>query len=87
MGIFEPFRAIGYITAGVPFSVQRLGTETFVTVSIGKAWQTYNCSKLTLVFVGPQMPKRIRALATYRDFTFAAVGNVVAVFKRAHQVC
>ncbi|CAN6464470.1 unnamed protein product [Victoria cruziana] len=86
MGIFEPFRAIGYITAGVPFSVQRLGSETFVTVSIGKAWQTYNCSKLTLVFVGPQMPKRIRALATYRDFTFAAVGRDIAVFKRAHQV-
>jgi hypothetical protein len=43
MGIFEPFRAIGYITAGgVPFSVQRLGSETFVTVSIGKAFHVYN---------------------------------------------
>lgn len=42
MGIFEPFRAIGYITNNVPFSVQRLGTETFVTVSVGKAWQIYN---------------------------------------------
>lgn len=46
MGIFEPFRAIGYITAGgVPFSVQRLGTETFVTVSVGKAFQVYNVSR------------------------------------------
>lgn len=42
MGIFEPFRAIGYITTNVPFSVQRLGTETFVTVSVGKAFQIYN---------------------------------------------
>lgn len=42
MGIFEPFRAIGYITSSVPFSVQRLGTETFVTVSVGKSWQIYN---------------------------------------------
>lgn len=42
MGIFEPFRAIGYITTNVPFSVQRLGTETFVTVSVGKAFQVYN---------------------------------------------
>jgi U3 small nucleolar RNA-associated protein 21 len=49
MGIFEPFRAIGYITSGVPFSVQRLGTEAFVTVSVGKAFQVYNCAKLTLV--------------------------------------
>jgi U3 small nucleolar RNA-associated protein 21 len=45
MGIFEPFRAIGYINAGgVPFSVQRLGTETFVTVSVGKAFHVYNVS-------------------------------------------
>lgn len=86
MGIFEPFRAIGYITSTVPFSVQRLGTETFVTVSVGKAWQIYNCAKLNLVLVGPQLPKKIRALASYRDYTFAAYGNDIAVFKRAHQV-
>ncbi|KAK1553489.1 hypothetical protein QYE76_007681 [Lolium multiflorum] len=45
MGIFEPFRAIGYITTGgVPFSLQRLGTRTFVTVSVGKAFHVYNLS-------------------------------------------
>ncbi|MQM02772.1 hypothetical protein Taro_035537 [Colocasia esculenta] len=55
MGIFEPFRALGYITAGVPFSVQRRGTETFVTVSVGKAWQIYDCAKLTLVLVDRDM--------------------------------
>ncbi|XP_059651888.1 U3 small nucleolar RNA-associated protein 21 homolog [Cornus florida] len=86
MGIFEPFRAIGYITSSVPFSVQRLGTETFVTVSIGKSWQIYSCAKLNLVLVGPQLPKKIRALASYRDYTFAAFGTNIAVFKRAHQV-
>ncbi|KAF3437268.1 hypothetical protein FNV43_RR20021 [Rhamnella rubrinervis] len=86
MGIFEPFRAIGYITSGVPFSVQRLGTETFVTVSVGKAFQIYNCAKLNLVLVGPQLPKKIRALASYRELTFVAYGNDIAVFKRAHQV-
>ncbi|KAF5822356.1 putative transcription factor WD40-like family [Helianthus annuus] len=86
MGIFEPFRAIGYITSSVPFSVQRLGTETFVTVSVGKSWQIYNCAKLSLVLAGPQLAKKIRALASYRDYTFAAYGNDIGVFKRAHQV-
>ncbi|XP_010541959.1 PREDICTED: U3 small nucleolar RNA-associated protein 21 homolog [Tarenaya hassleriana] len=86
MGIFEPFRAIGYITSKVPFSIQRLGTETFVTVSVGKAFQIYNCAKLNLVIIGPQLPKKIRALASFRDYTFAAFGNEIAVFKRAHQV-
>jgi len=36
---------------------------------------------------GPRLPKKIRALASYRDYTFAAYGNEIAVFKRAHQVC
>lgn len=39
-----------------------------------------------MVLVGPQLPKKIRALACYRDYTFAAYGNKIAVFKRAHQV-
>ncbi|KAK4273647.1 hypothetical protein QN277_016997 [Acacia crassicarpa] len=86
MGIFEPCRSIGYITSNVPMSVQRLGTETFVTVSVGKAFQIYNCAKLNLVLIGPQLPKKIRALASYREFTFAAYGSDIAVFKRAHQV-
>ncbi|BAU03010.1 uncharacterized protein HKW66_Vig0124930 [Vigna angularis] len=86
MGIFEPYRAIGCITTSVPFSVQRLGTETFVTVSVGKAFQIFNCAKLTLVLVGPQLPKKISALASYREYTFAAYGKNIAVFKRAHQV-
>ncbi|CAK8533851.1 unnamed protein product [Lathyrus sativus] len=86
MGIFEPYRAIGCIAGGVPFTVQRLGTEAFVTVSVGKAFQIFNCAKLTLVLVGPQLPKKIGALASYRDYTFAAYGNNIGVFKRAHQV-
>ena len=50
---FQPFRAIGFITAGgVPFSVPRLGTETFVTVSVGKTFHVYNRAKLNLVLAG-----------------------------------
>ncbi|XP_057730966.1 uncharacterized protein LOC130946304 [Arachis stenosperma] len=86
MGIFEPFRAIGCITSGVPVSVQRLGTETFVTVSVGKAFQIFNCAKLNLVLVGPHLPKKITALASFKEFTFVAYGHDIAVFKRAHQV-
>ncbi|KAK8956779.1 hypothetical protein KSP39_PZI001162 [Platanthera zijinensis] len=86
MGIFEPYRAIGYITASVPFSVQRLGTETFVTVSVGKAFQVYDCANLTLVAVGPLLPKKIRALASMRDYTFAAYGTNIGVFARSDQV-
>lgn len=37
--LFQPFRALGYISDDVPFAVQRRGKETFVTVSVGEAWQ------------------------------------------------
>jgi hypothetical protein len=39
--LFLPFRALGYITDRLPFAVQRLGRETYVTVSVGKAWQVH----------------------------------------------
>jgi U3 small nucleolar RNA-associated protein 21 len=61
MGIFEPFRAIGYITTGgVPFSLQRLGTGTFVTVSVGKAFHVYNVSHHHPAFVSPARRRKLR---------------------------
>ena len=87
--LFYPFRALGYVSEGAPFAVQRRGTETFVTVSAGKAWQIYNCDKLRLVMVGPQFGDApdIRALAAKGDLTFAAVGRDVAVCRRSHRLC
>eukprot|EP00198_Chlamydomonas_reinhardtii_P009303 XP_001698640.1 predicted protein [Chlamydomonas reinhardtii] len=70
--LFKPFRALGYITDNVPFAVQRRGKETFVTTSVGKNFQVYNCNKLTLSLVGPQLPGDIRCLAAKGDLTFAA---------------
>lgn len=55
MAMFKAFRALGYIADDVPLAVQRRGQETYCTVSVGRAWQVYNCAKLTLVFVGPQV--------------------------------
>ena len=51
--LFKPFRALGYISDNVPFAVQRRGKETFVTVSVGKAWQVrhaYSFSAFRQVF-------------------------------------
>ncbi|MCO5584790.1 hypothetical protein L7F22_038722 [Adiantum nelumboides] len=86
MGIFEPYRALGYITDNIPFVVQQRGLENFVTVSVGKTFQIFNCAKLSLVFVAPQLEKRIRALACWRDYTYAASGTSIFVFRRAQQV-
>ncbi|GFR50668.1 hypothetical protein Agub_g12918, partial [Astrephomene gubernaculifera] len=83
--LFKPFRALGYITDNVPFAVNRRGKETYVTVSVGKAWQVYNTTKLTLSLVGPQLPGDIRALACKNDLTFAAIGGDIVECKRVHR--
>lgn len=51
--LYYPYKAVGYVTDGSPFYVNRLGDETFLTVSIGKSFQvvaallrTYQRSKM-----------------------------------------
>ncbi|KAF6265106.1 WD40 repeat-like protein [Scenedesmus sp. NREL 46B-D3] len=82
--LFKPFRALGYITENVPFAVQRRGKETYAVVSVGRTWQVYNTSKLTLVMVGPQLPRAVVALAAKGDLTFAATGAAIHEAKRMH---
>jgi U3 small nucleolar RNA-associated protein 21 len=66
MALFAPYRQLGYISAAVPFSVQRRGRATFLTVSAGKAFQIYNCAKLTLIFVGQPVRRGARSRARSR---------------------
>jgi len=72
--LFHPFRALGYVTANVPFAVQRRGRNTFLTVSAGKAWQLYNCAKLTLIFVGQPVRALLRARRGVRGATQRGIG-------------
>ncbi len=84
--LFEPFRAIGYVCDAVPAALQQRGTETFVAVAVGRAYQLYSCDKLNLLFVGPMLRERIRALAQLGDLTFAACGADVSVCRRGKEV-
>ena len=95
MGIFEPYRALGYITAGVPFSVQRRGTETFVTVSVGKTWQIYDVrysmffldttfqypASVILFFVGISYLKIFFFIVQCAKLTLVLVGEFTLSFR------
>ena len=65
--------------------MKQLGSEAFVTVAVGRAWQTYNCDKLRLAMIGPRLPLPIRAVSSHRDLTFASQGADVVVFRRQEQ--
>lgn len=76
--VFAPHRAIGVVGDGrTPFSLQSLGGEPFVTVSVGHAFQVFNGEHLRVVAVSQRMPRAITALATRGDRTFVACGKVL----------
>lgn len=81
--LLVPYRAVGLVTAGLPLSVVQHGGETFVTASLGRTFQIYNCAKLRHVFVGPPLPSGITALGSHEDYTIIACGSSVYVYRRA----
>ncbi|ORX58325.1 WD40 repeat-like protein [Hesseltinella vesiculosa] len=84
--IFQPFRALGYITNDTPFVVESRGQEYFLTTSVGHNFQTYNLSKMHLLFVGPTTDQAISAMTSAGGLTYIATGNTVTAFKRGHEV-
>ena len=73
--LLVPYRAVGLVSDGVPFAVSQMGTETFVTTAVGRAFQVYQEQKLRLAFAGPQLPRVITALCTEGELTVAASGS------------
>jgi hypothetical protein len=53
--LFQPFRALGYIADATPCVLHKRGKTNFAIVSVGKAWQIFDCRKLTLSLVGPNV--------------------------------
>ncbi|KAI9205039.1 Utp21 specific WD40 associated putative domain-containing protein [Polychytrium aggregatum] len=87
MGLFTPFRAIGYVTSDVPVSIQARGQSYFLTTSIGNSFQIYDMAKMGLLFVGPQTPAPITAILSHGDLTFAACGSgEIIVYERAKEI-
>ncbi|KAK8799570.1 hypothetical protein WA158_006119 [Blastocystis sp. Blastoise] len=80
-----PYKSVGLITEDLPFAVNQLGTETFITVSLGRSFQVYKCDKLTPVIVSPQMHDTITCLAVQREFTYVAIGKDILVWRRITQ--
>ncbi|KAI9090875.1 quinon protein alcohol dehydrogenase-like superfamily [Phlyctochytrium arcticum] len=84
--IFEPFRAIGYVTADVPICVQPRGNVHAITTSVGSTFHIYDGEKLNLLFTGPQSDTPILAVAVSRDRVFAASGSEVIIAERGREV-
>ncbi|KAI8333218.1 Utp21 specific WD40 associated putative domain-containing protein [Blakeslea trispora] len=84
--IYQPFRAIGYVTNEIPYVINNFGQEYFLTTCVGNSFQTYNLGKMNLLFVSAPSEKPITALATHKKLVYAASGNNVIGYKRGKEV-
>jgi U3 small nucleolar RNA-associated protein 21 len=67
--LYTPYRAVGYVTDGVPFVVNQLGDELFLLVSIGKAIQIFKLDRLTSCLVSQQLPENITSLVVSLSYS------------------
>ena len=84
--IFQPFRAMGFVTTDVPFCLQMRGTEYFITVSVGKSFQIYDAQKLKLKFVSQPAPSQIQCIVANGNDTFVACGSEIIRYNRAKKI-
>lgn len=93
--LYAPFRALGYITNGVPFVLQvRFGgkdaqtPDVNVVTCLGDTWAMWNAERMTLLFVGPPLEHPISAMAHAMspDSLLVAAGPAVHRFVRGHEV-
>jgi U3 small nucleolar RNA-associated protein 21 len=80
--MYCPYKAIGYVTDGNPFSINRLGNETFLTTSIGKSFQVYKLDHLRVCLVSKITNDNITCIETSGHETYVAVKNDIIVYNR-----
>lgn len=84
--LFQPFRALGYITSNIPHSIQYKGQAAFITVGIGRSFHVYDSEKINLLFVGPRFDADVVSVVSIGDETFVSSGGQVVVCHRGRRV-
>lgn len=83
--LFEPYRAIGYITSATPFYVHRNEDERLMTVSVDHAFHVYNLEKLSLVYISNSVKQKIVQLQSHKNYTYTLLSNnTIVKWRRMH---
>lgn len=82
--LFTPYRAIGCITDGAPFGINRLGDVTFITTTVGKAFQVLEADKLRVAIVAPPLLEggKVVGVQSLKSRTFVATERRIQVWDR-----
>ncbi|KAG8746806.1 hypothetical protein FRC12_014216 [Ceratobasidium sp. 428] len=91
--LFAPFRALGIITNHVPFAMQARsfkgdseGPKLVIVTCLGKAWAMWEGNKMGLLFVSPDAPSAITAVALDESFVWALAGPHAIKYTRGKEV-
>lgn len=83
--LFEPYRAIGYITASTPFYIHKNEEERLMTVSVDHAFHVYNLEKLSLVYISSSIKQKIMQIQTHKNQTYTLLSNnTIVKWRRMH---
>lgn len=80
--LFRPLRAVGTVTDGLPVSHLSLGGKDWVTASIGRSFQVFDCENLRLSYVGPRLNEKIRALANVGTVDLTALKSDIVAWHK-----
>eukprot|EP00930_Biecheleria_cincta_P003547 TRINITY_DN104487_c0_g1_i1.p1 TRINITY_DN104487_c0_g1~~TRINITY_DN104487_c0_g1_i1.p1 ORF type:complete len:1043 (+),score=177.02 TRINITY_DN104487_c0_g1_i1:67-3129(+) len=80
--LFRPVRAIGVVTDSLPLSVQTINDASFVTASVGRGFQVFECEKLRLAYIGPRLNEKVRAVINVGDTTITALKLDIVVWHK-----
>ena len=84
--LYSSYKAIGYVTDGNPFSVNRLGDDNFLTTSIGTSFQVYRTDRLAVCLVSQPCSGVIRSILAIGHETFCVVERDIVVYNRTKVV-
>ncbi|KAL1412861.1 rRNA-processing protein utp21 [Vanrija albida] len=90
--LFAPFRALGFVSDDVPFSMfvhtpkGALAKPTIhIVSSIGRSWLMWDAERMTLLFAGPDAGAPINSIAQTGTEVFAAAGPRVIKYLRGKE--
>jgi hypothetical protein len=83
--LFEPFRAMGYITSSTPFYVHKNEEDRLMTVSIDHAFHVYDLEKLKLVYISKSIKQKITQIQTHKNLVYTLLSNnTIVKWRRMH---
>ena len=84
--LFKAAKTLGVVTTSVPVSISRLGTEHFITASVGTSFLVYDTEHLHVTYMSTPLSAPISALLSVGEGTLTAAGNKLQLWNKMVQV-